>query len=185
MSRFCIVKGAIGVMAYRTAITPPASGTKPGFATAAVYRAVAVAEGGRLAVQVERGAHRRAGQEPQGPLPLAVEGGRLPLRPPRLAVELLQQGLPPVEPVEREPLRQDADPRSLPNVMRGSTHDDIRVNYQGAEANFRWNMTDSSRPSRSIPTAESSPPAVMTGRPGSGTGRRVYPSARRSTSMTP
>jgi hypothetical protein len=41
--------------------------------------------------------------------------------------------------------RQDADPRALPNVMRGSVHDDVRVDYQGAEANLRYNLTDSGR----------------------------------------
>lgn len=36
---------------------------------------------------------------------------------------------------------EDADPRALPAIYRGTAHDELRTQYQGAEANIRWNVT--------------------------------------------
>ena len=40
---------------------------------------------------------------------------------------------------------QDADPRAFPNILSGSLHDETRTEYQGGQANFKWNFTQNGR----------------------------------------
>jgi hypothetical protein len=39
--------------------------------------------------------------------------------------------------------REDADPRALPGVLRGTMHDSITTRFMGGEGNLRWNSTNS------------------------------------------